>query len=439
MQLPRSVSATEQIYLPPRHHSNPSVAYRSPIEVPPATIKAGWNAYFVTSFESYNCPAPWSLLDSDAVKNASPHYCTQVLAPLIDNSALSTLTNTIGPWKQNYNGIFSAHLLPQPDGVPAFFAITHGENKGENPPYAGPGTGFFTNTFLPYMINTVTPTVACLEDNGCYFATVNLAQKPFTANTNWAQMPFEESGPITWPAAGYIGGQTINNGITSTVLAKNTKVSTGPRHPSSIVANIGGTEYMYVFYQDLIYNDGTPNYAAELNTGNTKSGMKVIRAPTTNLAPGNWIAYGPNGFVDTALPASFTLSNMGKFLNKRGPRTKPLFANQMVPNNNGALYETERFSVAKVRGTNTYIGVEWYTEYRGQGGANCKDINGIDVPNLYKLALRVSSDLVGNPPKNPSVVKVENSMKEFLHEKEQIHRQPDHGYIEAGRDGYCSA
>jgi hypothetical protein len=45
----------------------------------------------------------------------------------------------------------------------------------------------------------------------------------------------------------------------------------------------------------------------------------------------------------------------------------------------------------------------------------------------------------GNPPKNPSVVKVENSMKEFLHEKEQIHRQPDHGYIEAGRDGYCSA
>jgi predicted GIY-YIG superfamily endonuclease len=30
----------------------------------------------------------------------------------------------------------------------------------------------------------------------------------------------------------------------------------------------------------------------------------------------------------------------------------------------------------------------------------------------------------GNPPKNPSVVKVEISMKEFLHEKEQIHRQP---------------
>jgi hypothetical protein len=38
----------------------------------------------------------------------------------------------------------------------------------------------------------------------------------------------------------------------------------------------------------------------------------------------------------------------------------------------------------------------------------------------------------GNPPKNPSVVKVEISMKEFLHEKEQIHRQPNHGCIEAG-------
>jgi hypothetical protein len=37
----------------------------------------------------------------------------------------------------------------------------------------------------------------------------------------------------------------------------------------------------------------------------------------------------------------------------------------------------------------------------------------------------------GNPPKNPSVVKVEISMKEFLHEKKQIHRQPDHGCIEA--------
>jgi hypothetical protein len=39
---------------------------------------------------------------------------------------------------------------------------------------------------------------------------------------------------------------------------------------------------------------------------------------------------------------------------------------------------------------------------------------------------------IGNPPKNPSVVKVEISMKEFLHEKEQIHRQPNHGCIEAG-------
>jgi hypothetical protein len=40
--------------------------------------------------------------------------------------------------------------------------------------------------------------------------------------------------------------------------------------------------------------------------------------------------------------------------------------------------------------------------------------------------MRVERQLKGNPPKNPSVVKVEISMKEFLHEKEQIHRQPDH-------------
>ncbi len=33
----------------------------------------------------------------------------------------------------------------------------------------------------------------------------------------------------------------------------------------------------------------------------------------------------------------------------------------------------------------------------------------------------------GNPPKNPPVLKVEISMKEFLHDKEQTHGQPDHG------------
>jgi hypothetical protein len=34
----------------------------------------------------------------------------------------------------------------------------------------------------------------------------------------------------------------------------------------------------------------------------------------------------------------------------------------------------------------------------------------------------IAIGLQGNPPKNPSVVKVEISMKEFLHEKEQVHR-----------------
>jgi hypothetical protein len=57
--------------------------------------------------------------------------------------------------------------------------------------------------------------------------------------------------------------------------------------------------------------------------------------------------------------------------------------------------------------------------------------------NFIALEKMTYATVMGNPPKNPSVVKVEISMKEFLHEKEQIHRQPDMAALM--RDGHSCA
>ncbi len=75
-------------------------------------------------------------------------------------------------------------------------------------------------------------------------------------------------------------------------------------------------------------------------------------------------------FTEPALPAGFTKENIRAFLNVKGPQTAPLFGNE-------AGREYNRFSVARVKGASTFVGVE---ESR--------------VGDSWGVSLRVSSDLV---------------------------------------------
>lgn len=367
-----SVGMPEHIQLPRQTPSggNPF------LEVPPAIVAGGWRSYLVGALETYTCPAPWSLVDNVdnsaalAAAQASPASCTQNLAPVVDNSLLTTpftassLAGT-DTWRRNYNGTFSAQLISGSDGGSLIVAVNHCENKGEHPPYAGAGVGYFPSSFAATLANPAHPLgTECLEADGCYFASVGVASVPFALATNWGQVPFADLGPIVWPSAGYL---TPDGG---------SKLSNGPRHPSSIAAN----GYLYVFYIDHRYSNGADGFVA-LDVGDRRSGLKVARAALPHFEPGQFKAYFNGAFSEDALPQGFTASNMLAFAAAEGPRSTPLFGGPTV-----GSAETARFSVARIRGTTFFVGVEEYVDYQVEGTSPC--------PGAFRLALRSSQDLV---------------------------------------------
>src|SRR5437588_12230880 len=83
--------------------------------------------------------------------------------------------------------------------------------------------------------------------------------------------------------------------------------------------------YAYVFYQDSYYTNGFDGLY-NLDVGDRRGGMKVIRAQLPNVQPGSWYAYyqpaasSAGDFTEPALPS-------GVF-STPGPRATPLFTNQ---------------------------------------------------------------------------------------------------------------
>ena len=63
----------------------------------------------------------------------------------------------------------------------------------------------------------------------------------------------------------------------------------------------------------------------------------------------------------------------------------------------------------------------------------------LHLDRIDRASVWLGLSICGNPPKNPPVLKVEISMKEFLHEKEHIHGQPDQGCNKAIWDWDCGA
>jgi hypothetical protein len=354
-------------------------------EIPPVAMPMPTGAsvnYFAGGYMSFSCLGNWALFGSGIHAFSD---CSEVLGPVVDNIQTGYITEAIADqrpaYKRNYNGIFS--VVKYNDTL---LAVMHGENKGEAHPKAGGGVGLFRNSVSRSITNLLKGDTGCTcvtEPNGCYFAFVSAATIPYTQKTGYGHKPqWTDHGPIVWPSRGYVspGNITLTCDPPPTPTLK---VANGPRHPHAIIVG----EFVYVFYVDSFYTTGSDGLY-NLDVGDRRGGMKVIRAQLPNVGPGNWYAYyEPEGaagdFTEPALPGSdFSIP---------GPRATPLFPNNKDRNPKNLKYdhgnyEGFSFAVAQVRGQNLYVGVEQYQDWGLEGPLMCE--------GKMRVALRTSTDIL---------------------------------------------
>ncbi|WP_207514237.1 T9SS type A sorting domain-containing protein [Longitalea luteola] len=316
-------------------------------EIPPWVVKGGWYQYYFTthytgvwsstrslatpynetlsvgSAPNYGHGPKWNLTSlhwwgdyHDPNYLASPSY--------IYHNEWKNLH-----WRRNYNGIFSSQVIHHPgtDQV-ILFAISHGENKNEKI-----GNYLYQNTVRPsWVINANDPATFSGDYNGtyqecweAYFGFLNANWLPYNEENDYGANYLNDLGPIGWPSAGYVnssGGQT----------------SYGLRHPSSIVYG----HYVYIFVKDESHD--------------VTGGIKCIRVHDSNIFnPNAYETWSVNDWIPS-LPAGFNKDQAAAFFSTRGPQSTPVFPNDM---------NTIRFSVAKFKNTNRFIGLELY--FDGQG------------------------------------------------------------------------
>jgi hypothetical protein len=288
-------------------------------------------------------------------------------------------------WKRNYYAIYSAEYFQHPAEGTVSIGFLHGENKNQVTGKVNSSSATrYQNTIQPNVpINTADPQSysggSPFHDGwNAYNAMISAAWTHNNAQTNWGQQLFQhELGPIAWPSTGYI----TRNGV---------KCTSGLKHPSSIIT--GG--YVYIFY-----SDGGPFGNNIPQEEGRHEGIKVVRAPLDKAlnADAYEVYYRDSTGQDIwqpSLPKGFTKENMLNYVAVQGPRSTDIM--------NDLQHGTQeiRFSVAKVRQGDYFIGVEEY----------------IDVADRkkFKVALRFSKDLVNWTERSLSVYEAPNWEKTQL-------------------------
>jgi hypothetical protein len=135
-------------------------------EIPPWVVKGGWYQYFFTTNFTATWSSTWSMANRvneiKEVGQSSDYGPLWVLAGsnwwsnFYDPNFLASPSYICNQqwqtyhWRRNYNGIFSANVITQPNsGGQILFAVSHGENKNEKQ-----GNYFYQNTVRPsFLLN----------------------------------------------------------------------------------------------------------------------------------------------------------------------------------------------------------------------------------------------------------------------------------------------
>lgn len=213
----------------------------------------------------------------------------------------------------------------------------------------------------------------------------------------WAWIPeigdmhFGDKGPVVWPVSGY--------GIYRNVY----DIKWGIRHPSSIVVD----DKLYLFYQDLSsgdFNEGNiPGIRIAIMDINDidQPSFDVWYRNNNSLAAESWNSALPgafsSGFDSSTIVNDFTISG-GNSSNMFFYGTTPSYGDMVcnLPsyasspyNSYGTIGTVNYFSVAKLKGTDYYIGI---SDEIGVNYVVSQDQ--LSLSYKYWIGLKISKDLI---------------------------------------------
>ena len=327
-----------------------------------------------------SCP-PTISVQSSLVLDAATAGINKATSSVIMNPGFSAVP-TSGPfyaeivnglasgqdWRRDYYGVYTAQYYTDPVNGPVTIGFQHAENKlvCMNGSYC---YGSVNPLLASYLVDNP---VSCGSDYYPTYAGFLCASwLPNNASTQNGEQLFNDIGPISWPSTGYL-------------LPSGQKASLGLTVPSSIIS--GGYVYVYYVEASPYTVPGDPIIAPQEGR---YGGIKLVRAPVSNaLDPYAYQVYykDPNGnvFWNPALPPGFDKNNIDAFWSTPGALSTDVMGG--VYNDITAL--EARFSVAQVRNTNYFIGIESYYDATVPAGS----------PS-FKKALRFSSDLLNWSPR----------------------------------------
>ncbi len=295
-------------------------------EVPPVSLDDR-RTFFTTSY-TWSCLTHWARSDTSIpVRDCSyVQYPETRPTPNEGYIAPDQLDKSHMPWRRDYSGILSAHVVPDSIYSSQVIAIIHGENKNELV-----DGNYYQNTVDKQV--SASTCYSGIHDGAykdcdqAYNGFISLSAAPLSLQQlSVAEDHYVDYGPILWPSAGY-------------TRADGSKITSGVKVPSSILKD----GYIYVFYLD----GGT---WGSNDIPGRKKGIKVARAHLSKTgAPSGFVPYYDGRFdpANPSLPDRFDIS-------KIATRSTPCKAAGRIRFSRTAAISI-RFSVAHIAGTGLYM------------------------------------------------------------------------------------
>lgn len=331
-----------------------------------SVLSTGWPMVVFANFRCYGQNLTFNkspTIISDAVygnkDSTNNSWCQRLFF-----DSYSTPISSLNPWALGTRATWSAHSATV-NNIPETVFINFTENKStkglDSIIRRGQGDAAINGYTKYKMDGTPNDTKSFTEgslSDGFYQGFITSAFVNESTSTNHgANTLATDVGPVIWPVAGYRSWNTIKNAWQQTSL--------GVRHPRGFVDN----GYLYVFYLEHGETRDGKNLAgngiyvarALLSSGVTPGSFMCGKNFTENCLPKGW-----SGWFDKKTGLAST-TEFEKDLGLPGPQVSSIIPGDTILN----------FSVAKIKGTNLYAGVE-------------SDLSA----NQISDSIRISTDLV---------------------------------------------